>query len=101
VDIEMEKSPIDGNSAEPTQVELANKLLEEKQTSFPPIISGYRYRPQAQAMRTIGAVQTLAVWRHKGIGPPYYLCGSNIVYEGSELLEWLKSHRIDPNSGAV
>lgn len=66
-------------------------------TSFPPIVADRSYRPQAEELRAIGAVQTLAAWRHKGIGPAYSLCGSNIIYSGSDLLAWLKAQRIEPS----
>jgi hypothetical protein len=79
-----------------TQAELAKELMDNKPTSFPPIQPGYHYRPKADELRAIAAEQTLAVWRCKGKGPPYTLCGSNVTYEGSDLLAWLKSKRIDP-----
>ena len=91
----------------PTQVELSRQALAIKEVqefnamTAPPIIAGRYYRPQAGEMRVFGAVQTLAAWRHKGRGPPYSLCGSNVIYEGSDLLAWLKAQRIDPTKGAA
>ena len=78
------------------QTELAAEHIVNKPTSFPPIIPGHYYRPKAQELRAIAAEQTLAVWRCKGKGPPYTLCGSNVTYEGSDLLAWLKAKRVDP-----
>ena len=87
---------IGNRQAANSQAELANDLLDKKPTSFPPIIPGHYYRPKAQELRAIAAEQTLAVWRCKGKGPPYTLCGSNVTYEGSDLLAWLKAKRVDP-----
>ena len=79
-----------------SQAELANELFDNKPTSFPPIQPGYHYRPKALELRAIAAEQTLAVWRCKGKGPPYTLCGSNVTYEGSDILAWLRAKRVDP-----
>lgn len=70
-------------------------------TSFPPIVSDRSYRPQAEELRAIGAVQTLAAWRHKGKGPAYSLCGSNVIYKGADILSWLNGQRIEPSMEAA
>ena len=84
------------NIQENIQKEVVNDLSDDKPMSFPPIKPGHRYRPKAEELRAIAAEQTLAVWRHKGKGPPYTLCGSNVTYEGSDLLAWLTAQRVDP-----
>ena len=56
------------------------------------------YRPSAEELRQIAAVQTLAAWRHKKVGPPYTLSGSRVLYKGSDLIAWLDANRIDTNS---
>jgi len=53
------------------------------------------YRPQDPQLRQVAAVQTLAVWRHKGIGPSYTLSGSRVLYRGADILDWLDARRIE------
>ena len=40
--------------------------------------------------------QTLHNWRYERKGPPYYKCGSRVLYKTSELNAYLNSRRIDP-----
>ena len=44
------------------------------------------YRPSAPEMRQLGAVQTLARWRHEGRGPAYTRSGSFALNRESELV---------------
>lgn len=53
------------------------------------------YVPDAPELRILGAVQTLARWRHEGKGPSYTKSGSRALYRGSDVLEWLSSKRIE------
>jgi hypothetical protein len=53
------------------------------------------YTPDAPELRALGAVQTLARWRHEGRGPAYAKCGSRVVYLGRDVLEWLSARRIE------
>lgn len=53
------------------------------------------YRPSADELRQIAAVQTLAAWRHKKIGPSYILSGSRVLYKGADLIAWLNANRVD------
>lgn len=53
------------------------------------------YRPSADELRQIAAVQTLAAWRHKKIGPPYILSGSRVLYKGADLIAWLNANRVN------
>ena len=52
------------------------------------------YRPRDPELRQIGAVQTLAAWRHQGRGPSYILSGSRVLYKGADLIAWLEANRI-------
>ena len=62
------------------------------------IEAGKHYRPQARELRTIAQIQTLAAWRHQNEGPPYSKVGSGIVYAGTDILAWLKEHRVVPEA---
>ncbi|MCL5776438.1 helix-turn-helix domain-containing protein [Limibaculum sp. FT325] len=53
------------------------------------------YSPSANEMRTIGAVQTLARWRHEGKGPAYIKSGSRVLYLGADVLAWLAARRVE------
>ena len=54
-----------------------------------------------QAAKIIGrAVQTLRNDRHLRQGPPYIKIGRSIRYQISDLLDYLKRHRIDPEAAA-
>lgn len=53
------------------------------------------YRPTAKELRDIAAVQTLAVWRHAGKGPPFIKSGSRVLYRGSDILSWLDAQRVE------
>ena len=43
-------------------------------------------------------VQTLRNWRHLRKGPPYLKYGRNVRYLVGDLLDYMKAHRIDPES---
>jgi len=53
------------------------------------------YRPDAPELRQIAAVQTLAMWRHKGTGPAHTKSGSRVLYKGSDILAWLDAQRVN------
>jgi hypothetical protein len=52
------------------------------------------YPPQADELRPVAAVQTLARWRHEGRGPPYIKSGSRVLYRGADVLAWLDANRV-------
>ena len=62
-------------------------------SNLPPKIDpdGY-YPPQADELRPVAAVQTLARWRHEGRGPPYIKSGSRVLYRGADVLAWLEAN---------
>ena len=53
------------------------------------------YTPDASEMRVLGAVQTLARWRHEGKGPSYSKSGSRVIYHGADVLAWLEARRVE------
>ena len=59
------------------------------------------YYPTADELRLLGAVQTLARWRHEGRGPAYHKSGQRVIYHGRDVLEWLDSRRIETERGSV
>jgi hypothetical protein len=63
----------------------------------PKIDPGGYYPPQADELRPVAAVQTLARWRHEGRGPPYIKSGSRVLYRGADVLTWLEANRVKPS----
>ena len=53
------------------------------------------YRPADEAMRLIATVGSLAIWRHKGMGPPYTKFGNRVLYKGDDLNAWIDKHRVE------
>jgi len=53
------------------------------------------YPPDAPELRPLGAVQTLARWRHEGKGPAYSKSGSRVIYLGADALAYLKARRVE------
>ena len=41
-------------------------------------------------------VNTLKVWRRRGVGPPYCRVGSRIRYRVTDLEEWLAARTVRP-----
>ena len=39
---------------------------------------------------------TCAIWRHKGVGPPYLKIGRKILYDRRLLEKWLAARRVTP-----
>lgn len=39
------------------------------------------------------AVQTLAVWRLRGFGPPHIKAGCRVLYSMSDVARWLESRK--------
>ncbi|MCY4469402.1 MAG: hypothetical protein OXC08_11810 [Thiotrichales bacterium] len=54
------------------------------------------YRPNDPAMAIVGAPQTLANQRQRGDGPAYYRHGGRVLYRGQDVIDWLKSKRVEP-----
>ena len=42
----------------------------------------------------------LAKWRCIGKGPPYVKIEGKVVYDGGDLIRWLKKRRVMPPDGA-
>jgi hypothetical protein len=67
-----------------------------------------RYLKPAKAAEKIGnvTVGTLANWRWKDVGPPYYRIGGLILYADDEIDAWIAAGRqstgdaISPSTGA-
>lgn len=52
-----------------------------------------------QAAKIIGrAVQTLRNDRHLRQGPPYIKLGRSVRYKVGDLLDYIESHRVDPEA---
>lgn len=54
------------------------------------------YRPDAAEMAAIAKPSVLAVWRHRGSGPPFVKVGAGVRYAGADLISWLESRRVEP-----
>lgn len=52
------------------------------------------YTPEDPKMRIFGSKQTLAIWRHKGIGPSYLKTGSRVKYHGADLLAFIEQCKV-------
>lgn len=52
------------------------------------------YQTTAPELSIVGAVQTLARWRHEGRGPAFIKAGSRVLYRGSDVIEWLDARRV-------
>ena len=57
------------------------------------------YSAADEAMRFIGTVGTLSVWRRRGLGPPFFKIGRRVFYLGSDLNQWCDSQRVIPHAG--
>lgn len=53
------------------------------------------YAPSDPALRAIAKTQTFAQWRYEKRGPAYFKAGSRVLYQGKDLINWLKKHRIE------
>ena len=53
------------------------------------------YKSTDPELRPIGTPGSLAVQRHKGIGPPFHKLGSMVYYKGSDLEKWVSDRRIE------
>lgn len=60
------------------------------------IKAGEYYRPNSPEMAKIAKEQTLAAWRHQNKGPDYIKAGSNVLYQGQDILDWLDKQRVKP-----
>ena len=56
------------------------------------------YYTDDPALKALGAYQTLAGWRSKGIGPSYIKIGSRVGYLGEALNQWLAERTIKPTA---
>jgi DNA-binding transcriptional MerR regulator len=41
---------------------------------------------------------TLKIWRHRGLGPPFYRYGRRVVYRASEVEQWITAHRSEASA---
>ena len=58
------------------------------------------YPPSAPELRPVGAIQTLARWRHEGRGPEFVKSGARVLYRGSDVIAWLEARRIKTEAAA-
>lgn len=58
------------------------------------------YPPTSPELRPVGAVQTLARWRHEGRGPSFTKSGSRVLYKGADVLRWLEARRVETSEAA-
>ena len=56
------------------------------------------YKTDAPELAVIATRGTLAIWRHRGEGPPYVRFGNRVLYRGVNLNSWLDSHVIEPRA---
>lgn len=50
--------------------------------------------------RAIGVVgATIAIWRNKGEGPPFYRFRRNIFYRTADIVQWVIENTWDPRTG--
>ncbi len=61
-------------------------------------IKKHVYRPQQAAEALSTSLRTLARWRAEGIGPPYFVVGSNIYYPRAQMIRWI-SRQVDGPEG--
>ena len=51
--------------------------------------------------RAVGVVgATVAIWRNKGEGPPFYRFRRNIFYRTADIVQWVIENTWDPKTGA-
>jgi predicted site-specific integrase-resolvase len=65
----------------------------ESSTSTAPVI---RLSPADTAERLSVATQTLARWRHVGVGPPYLKIAGKVFYFSSDVDAFIQSCRVVP-----
>lgn len=52
--------------------------------------------------RAVGVVgPTVAIWRNRGEGPPFYRFKRNIFYRTADIVQWIIEHTWDPKSGVL
>ena len=56
------------------------------------------YATSDPALAILGAPQTLANQRSRGLGAPYYRHGGKILYRGADVIEFLESKRVEPEA---
>ena len=50
--------------------------------------------------RAVGVVgPTVAIWRNKGEGPPFYRFRRNIFYRTADIVQWIIENTWDPRTG--
>lgn len=54
------------------------------------------YHCSDEALRVIGTEATLASWRSRSVGPPYFRLRGKIYYRGDDLNRWVEAARIEP-----
>ena len=58
----------------------------------------YPEQDGSPALDVIGKRQTRAKYRCDGRGPAYIKIGSRVVYQGSDILNWLEKKRVVPST---
>ena len=56
------------------------------------------YKSTDHELRPFGTPGSLAVQRHKGIGPPFHKLGSRVFYLGKDLEKWVGERRVEPKN---
>jgi hypothetical protein len=52
--------------------------------------------------RAVGVVgPTIAIWRNKGEGPPFYRFRRNILYRTADIVQWIIENTWDPKTGEL
>ena len=61
---------------------------------------GRAYRASDEALRQIASEAMLAKWRCVGKGPPFVKVEGKVLYDGGDLIRWLRERRVLPPDGA-
>jgi len=58
---------------------------------YPPLLSSFDAADYLKIPR-----QTLAMWRHKGVGPAYVKVGRRVMYRRIDLDRWIDGQAVNP-----
>jgi hypothetical protein len=63
------------------------------------IVAGRPCYTRQTLARALGkSQQTIAGWKTKGFGPPYFLVGRRVLYPEDHLIEWLNTRLVKPEA---
>ena len=74
--------------------------MPDHDTTFRRFDDDTYYPPRHPALRMFGTVGSLAILRHKGLGPPFVKRGRSVWYRGSDLNDYLDSGRVETQAAA-